>query len=277
MKINTIYIISKGRPQCRTADALTRMGYKGEWFIVCGNNDETIEKYRKNWGKEKVLEFDWYEQVKHSDLMDNFGVEKMGSGAVPVRNATRDISKKRGELRHWQFDDDYLGFKMFDNKTKSNRRVTAEEFEKRLYQIAEFGVEGKLPNVGFALASDTFPDKALTFSRRIFNAHNLTNDDNFVEWRGRMNDDLINAITVYKDGMCEYSFKFLSMEFPKTQSEAGGNTDIYKEDGTVRKTAYAVMADPLNVKLVVKFGRYHHEVNWQSVCPKLIHEKYAKI
>lgn len=277
MKINTIYIISKGRPQCRTADALTRMGYRGEWFIVCGNNDETIEEYRKNWGNERVLEFDWYEQVKRSDLMDNFGVVNMGSGAVPVRNATRDISKKRGETRHWQFDDDYLGFKMFDNKTKSNRRITAEEFERRLYQIAEFGVEGNLPNVGFALASDTFPDKALTFSRRIFNAHNLTNGDNFTEWKGRMNDDLINAITVYQNGMCEYSFKFLCMEFPQTQSEAGGNTDIYKEDGTVRKTAYAVMADPLNVKLVVKFGRYHHEVNWSSVCPKLIHEKYAKI
>ena len=45
-KLNTVYIISKGRPQCRTACTLEKMGYPGQWFIVCGNNDETLPEYR---------------------------------------------------------------------------------------------------------------------------------------------------------------------------------------------------------------------------------------
>lgn len=41
-EFSTIYIISKGRPQCHTAKTLQRIDCPGEWFIVCGNNDETL-------------------------------------------------------------------------------------------------------------------------------------------------------------------------------------------------------------------------------------------
>ena len=52
-KLNTIYIISKGRPQCHTARTLTEMNYPGPWFIVCGNNDETLEEYKAD--KERII------------------------------------------------------------------------------------------------------------------------------------------------------------------------------------------------------------------------------
>lgn len=85
-EINTIYIISKGRPQCKTAETLTRLKFPGKWFIVCGNNDETLEEYKRRWG-DKVIVFDWFDEVKKTDFLDNFGYEKMASGACPVRNA----------------------------------------------------------------------------------------------------------------------------------------------------------------------------------------------
>ena len=97
--IDTIYIISKGRPKCTTAKTLEKIGYPGEWFIVCGNNDETLQEYRDMWG-ERVIVFDWYEEIKRTDTLDNFGFESMASGAVPVRNATCDIARSRGERRH---------------------------------------------------------------------------------------------------------------------------------------------------------------------------------
>lgn len=278
-QLNTIYIISKGRPNCITAKTLKRMNYPGEWYIVCGNNDNTIPEYKKNWGEDKILVFDWYEETKESDLLDNFGVNKMSSGAVPVRNATRKIAFERGEIRHWQFDDDYVGFYRVNKNMKKNHRIVdGKEFEYELNKLATFANNAHLANIGFCLGHEAFPSGAKQISKRVFNAHNMTTDkDIFVKWRGRMNDDLINALDVFNNGKIEMSFKFMSLVLAPTQSDKGGNTDIYQQTGTIRKTAYAVLIEPKVTKLVVKFGRYHHEVNWKQICPKLIRETYAKI
>jgi hypothetical protein len=278
-KLNTIYIISKGRPQCKTARTLTNMNYMGEWFIVCGNNDETIPEYQKNWGKDRILFFDWYEEVKKSDLLDNFGVEKMSSGAVPVRNAIREISEKRGELRHWQFDDDYEFFTHTRENFKSNFAIREGKFfEKQLYKLAKYAHEADLANVGFCLGHEAFPVEARNVSRRVFNTHNLPSKiDKFVDWKGRLNDDLINALDVFGQGKVEMSFKFIHLKPAPTQSEQGGLSDLYKQEGTVRKTAYAILKYPNVVKLTIKFGRYHHQANWEKITPKVIRETYAKV
>lgn len=276
-KLNTIYIISKGRPQCRTARTLEKMNYPGEWFIVCGNNDETLPQYRDNWG-DHVIVFDWYEEIKHTDTLDNFGFEDKASGACPVRNATMKISKKRGELRHWQFDDDYNDFHKFDVDNEKFRRFdSGEEFEDWLYTVAKYGYDCGMNNIGFPPGSETYPDKFCTFSGRVFNAHNLpSTDDIFVPWVGRMNDDLINAINVWRQGGYEMSLRHMNMTMPNSQSEQGGLSEMYIQDGTVRKSAYPVLLAPNATKLVVKFGRYHHEVDWSKLRPKLLHEKYQK-
>lgn len=275
--LNTVYIISKGRPNCTTAQTLEKIGFPGEWFIVCGNNDETLPEYRKKWG-ERVLVFDWHEEVKRSDLLDNFGVEKMGSGAVPVRNATRAISEARGEKRHWQFDDDYYGFltkRMVNGKLKDSR-LDGAGFYQRLTRLGRYADSAGLANIGFAVDAEAHPSSFFKAAKRVFNAHNLPSGESlFVRWRARMNDDLINGIETWRGGKAEMALKSMYISMRDTQAESGGNTEIYQAHGTVRKAAYAILIDPLNVKLVVKYGRYHHRVNWRGVCPKIIHERFA--
>ena len=275
--INTIYIISKGRPQCKTARTLKKINYPGKWYIVCGTNDDTVDEYMKNWGEEKIILFDWENEVKESDLLDNFGVENMPSGAVPVRNATRKISEKLGELRHWQLDDDYTHFRIFDRVKNGFVKCTGQSLEESLYKVAKFAFKCSLPNSGVSLSHETHPKNSLKYARRVFNAHNMpSNEDLFQNWRGRMNDDLVNAIEVYNSGSVEFSFKYVSITPMPTQSEQGGLTDIYESEGTVRKTAYAILMAPHATRLIIKFGRYHHKVNWRYITPKIIHEKYQK-
>jgi hypothetical protein len=274
-KINTIYIISKGRPECLTARYLTEMKYKGDWFIVCGNNDDKLDEYKSVWG-DKIIVFDWYEEIKTTDTLDNFGFINKSSGAVPVRNATRRISEERGEIRHWQMDDDCQYIWHINSKFKKWIKVTGKYFENELYKLADFANKANIYNIGFAVSSDTRPENVKEIGGRVFFAHNMSNDVSiFTKWRGRLNDDLINAIETYRAGKKEYFIKYLMANMTVTQSNLGGNTDLYLEDGTIRKTAYAVLIDPYNVKLVVRHGRYHHKVNWRNIKPKLISDKYA--
>lgn len=275
-KLNTVYIISKGRPQCRTAKTLVKMGYPGKWFIVCGTNDEYLDDYKSRWGSH-VLVFDFDAQLEHTDTLDNFGFETKASGACPVRNATMKISQQRGELRHWQFDDDYNDFhRISDDLQKMQRFNSGREFEDWLFNLAKFGYKANLNNVGFPPGSETYVDNAFTFAGRVFNAHNMpSTDDLFIPWVGRMNDDTINAINCWRRGGYEMSIRAMNMTMPNTQSEGGGLSEMYIADGTVRKSAYPVLVAPNAAKLVIKFGRYHHKIDWSKLRPKLIHEKWS--
>lgn len=278
-KIATIYIISKGRPQCTTAQTLVKMGYPGEWFIVCGNNDETLQQYIDKWGKDKVLVFDWYEQIKHTDVLDNFGFEKMASGAAPVRNAVFDFSRARGERRHWQMDDDFFVFRMISTTEKKNKKMDSGLL---LYwwlvRIAKYADDAKLANIGVCLAEECYPDMAKCPTSRVYAVHNMSNDPELTpEWKGRFNDDTIHAISVFRTGKRrEMSLRFLSTDTKDSQSEKGGLTEMYRSLGTVRKTAYLILMAPNASKLTIRHQRYHHIVDWKKLTVKVINEKWRK-
>lgn len=277
-ELATVYIISKGRPQCHTARTLERMKYPGDWFIVCGDNDETLPEYMARWGSDRVLVFDWADYCAHVDVMDNFGFEEMPSGAAPARNAARDFSRARGERRHWQLDDDYTGFQITD--VKRMKRPTIRDgaaFQRELERLAAFADSCGMKNVGFVPSTiESAPQQWCSVAFRVFNAHNMPSGDDFELWRGRMSDDLINALDVWRHGGYEMAVRYLSMGMPNTQSEAGGLTDIYKDEGTVRKTCYAIMACPGQVKLVRRFGRWHHAADWKHIVPKLVREHHKR-
>lgn len=277
-KLNTIYIISKDRPQCKSAKTLIQMEYPMDWFIVIGSDDKYIEEYKKNFGEDKIIIFDMEEQLKITDTLDNFGFENMAHGASPVRNVVQKISYERGEIRHWQIDDDFI---RFDIRVPSNHfkrtKFNGKLLYKYLNKLSSFAESIGMANIGIAQGAETFPENTFRFSPRVFGVHNLPSEpDKFNTWRGRLNDDLINALEVYNNGNFEMLFYFLGFETERTQQESGGLTDIYKEQGTIRKTAYAIMINPLSVKLKIQYGRYHHIVNWRNVTPKIINEKWRK-
>ena len=278
-KLATIYIISKGRPDCKTARTLTNLNYPGAWFIVCGNNDETLQEYIDKWGKDKILVFDWYEQIKHTDVMDNFGFDTMPSGAAPVRNAVFEFSRQRGELRHWQMDDDFTNVHFVDVGKKHTSRVTSGEL---LYwwlvRIAEFADNIKAANIGIALKRELFPDQPMETIPKVYGVHNMSNDPSITpEWKGRLNDDTLHAISVKRLGQgWEIQTRFLGVDTPPSQTGSGGLTEFYQAYGTVRKTAYLILAAPNAAKLVIRYKRYHHKMRWDLITSKLISEKWQR-
>ena len=234
--------------------------------------------FQTDWGKDRVLIFDWYEEIKHTDTLDNFGFEKMPSGAVPVRNATIAISQLRGERRHWQLDDDYTGFALTNANLVKKKGLNGRELQWWMCRIAKFADSISIPNCGFALGTiESAPENALKLGTRVFNAHNQSSTGLATRWRSRLNDDLINAIDTHRLGQkVEYSFLFLALTMPPSQQEEGGLSDIYRDEGTVRKSAYPILLAPNAAKLVIKFGRYHHAVNWKKIRAKVISEKWKR-
>ena len=270
--------MSKGRPNCLTAQMLTKISYPGEWFIVCGDNDTTIDEYRKNWGKDRILVFNWKEWVKKTDLMDPFGVVGKPSGAAPARNAIHDISQKRGEKRHWQLDDDIPIFYDVDDATAKKIRIeNGDVLYRRMKLIAEYGDKAGLLDVGIDGA--TLFVTAISkrkIARQVFCCHNLRSDDKFLPWRGRIADDIVQAIDTAHTGRgIQISIKWFGYPYIASASKEGGNTDLYLAEGYIRKAGYAILADPMCCRIMIdKKGLPHIKMRYPQ--PKILDSKFCK-
>ena len=71
------------------------------------------------------------------------------------------------------------------------------------------------------------------------------------------------------------------MNQKQTQSNKGGMTDIYINQGTYVKSFYTVMMMPSSVKVglmgnSMETKRLHHIINWNNTVPKIIKESFKK-
>jgi len=72
----------------------------------------------------------------------------------------------------------------------------------------------------------------------------------------------------------------LMLNQKQTQSNAGGMTETYIENGTYIKSFYSVMYCPSFVKVDMmrsRNSRLHHRVNWNNAVPLILSENYKKI
>lgn len=97
---------------------------------------------------------------------------------------------------------------------------------------------------------------------RIYSCNLVRNDAPF-RWRGRYNEDTDLSLRMLKAGWCTVLFNaFLQYKMP-TQKVLGGNTDdFYSKEGTLPKSQMQVKLHPDCSRLVWRFGRWHHYVDY---------------
>jgi hypothetical protein len=117
-----VFIISHGRPdKIITLKSLGRSNYTGPLFIVCDNEDKTVDRYYENFGVGKVLVFNKAEYAARVDNCDNFQNRRTTTHA---RNACFDFAASLGFDYFLVLDDDYTGFMHnYDRSGTFNRSV----------------------------------------------------------------------------------------------------------------------------------------------------------
>lgn len=259
MKMNPkypVYIVSKGRSDILlTARAFDRI--KVPYTIVV-NSDE-YNDYSKVFGSEKVLPvpqryFDDY------DTFDKLGDTK-AKGPGAARNFCWDHSIKNGFERHWVFDDNITDFYRLNNNLKvrvSDGTIfrVMEDFVDRYENIAISG-----PNYE-SFVPRKIKRLPFTLNTRIYSQLLIKNDIPY-RWRGRYNEDTDLSLRVLKDGWCTLQFNAFLGDKSPTQRIKGGNTDqFYKKEGTLPKSQMQVAMHPDVSRLVWRFGRWHHHVDY---------------
>jgi hypothetical protein len=262
-----IYIVSKGRSnKCYTSRYLSQMEVKH--FVVVEPSD--FNKYQENVQNKyaTILELD----MKYKDDYDTFddlgNSKSCGPGAA--RNFCWEHSILNGHEWHWVFDDNALeGFHYMNNNMKQKCRTGAifsacEDFVDRYENLAIAGLNYSM----FCKMSDKTP--AFVLNTRIYSFLLIRNDIPY-RWRGRYNEDTDLSIRALKDGWCTVQFNAFLAGKCTTQKIEGGNTEeFYSHEGTYPKSKMLEDMHPDVAKVVWKFNRWHHQVNYQVFKQQLI-------
>ena len=253
-----LYIVSKGRHEARqTSRALESM--RTPYFIVV--EDQEFDAYAAVIDKAKILVLDKKFQREY-DTYDALGDTK-SKGPGAARNFAWDHSLKLGHAWHWVMDDNIREF----NRMNKNMIVNVgdgtifkcmEDFCLRYRNIAMAG-----PNYTM-FAPRKRKQPPFVWNTRIYSCNLIRNDVPF-RWRGRYNEDTDLSLRMLKAGWCTVQFNAFLQKKAPTQTTKGGNTkDFYSVEGTLPKSKMQVAMHPDVSRLVYKFHRVHHRVDYRS-------------
>ena len=188
--------------------------------------------------------------------------DSKSKGPGPARNFVWDHSIESGAKWHWVMDDNLRGFyrlnKNQKHKSKSGGIFKAmEDFVLRYSNIAMAG-----PNYNcFAKQRQKLP--AFIANTRIYSCNLIRNDTPF-RWRGRYNEDTDLSLRMLKAGWATIQFNAFLQNKMVTQALKGGNTkEFYEKEGTNPKSTMLANMHPDVTRVVHKFGRTHHHVDYR--------------
>ena len=251
-----IYVVSKGRWESRlTSRALEEMNVP--YHIIVEKTE--YENYAAVIDPSKILVTpETYNQEYDTFWEDDDS--RIGPGAA--RNFAWQHSIDRGYDWHWVLDDNLDAFHRMNRNIKAE--VTSgtvfkcmEDFVMRYDNIAIAG-----PNYyNFAKTTDALAPYVK--NTRIYSCLFIRNDIPY-RWRGRYNEDTDLCLRVLKDGLATIQFNAFLQGKVTTQRMKGGNHEqFYEKDGTYLKSKMLEDMHPDVAKVVWRFNRWHHHVNYK--------------
>ncbi len=275
-----VFILSHGRAEdVKTVKLLSEGHYSGDWFIVIDDEDNQEPVYREKYG-EHILQFCKMDEFLQTDVGDLSDDRRCG---VFARNAIQKFAKNLGYKIHLQLDDD---FTMIYHRWVEKGKLVGERatnLDTVFSAMAEYLYETPITDLSFGLSSyylggaESKNVQAGMIPKTMGSFMLKASDP--VEFKMHMNDDITTAIWNWSTGRMFFTVMSHQAQTPPTQHQAGGMTDIYKDNGTYQKSFYSVMMCPSFVKIAQqgrKYFRIHHEVEWDNCCPKILEQKWKK-
>lgn len=260
-----VYIISKGRSESMlTSRSLARM--KVPHYIAIEPQDEDL--YEEALDKFKIRPYVTLLVAPFSNH---------GDGPGRARNWCWDHSISIGAEKHWVLDDNIADF----YRLHKNKRVRVESGA--IFRAAEDFVDRyeNVPIAGFQYRFFIAPNSKYppyVKNTRIYSTLLIDNKCKH-RWRGRYNEDTDICLQVLKDGDCTIQFNAFLQGKAATQTVKGGNTEefYHKEgaeegkwienvnsEGTRNKSQMLVDLHPDVARMVWRYKRWHHYVDYSS-------------
>jgi len=250
-----VYIVSKGRHNNGlTTRALHEMGVP-HYLVV---EPEEVDLYRNGRCYGEILKLPEHYKLDYDTCDDEEG---KSTGPGPARNFCIDHSTQAGYSKHWVMDDNIDAFhylnrnEKFEVKSGSTLKA-AEDFVDRYSNVPVAGLNY------YSFCKKTDKVSPYILNTRIYSCLLIGNEFGY-RWRARYNEDTDLSLRVLKDGFCTIQFNAFLCGKITTQRMRGGNSaDFYDQEGTLPKSKMLEQLHPDVAKVVFRFNRWHHHVDY---------------
>jgi len=239
-----IYVISKGRWQ-RTS-TINTLHFINAPFTLVVEPDE----------------YKYYKDLTKNILVTPENFSRRNQGSVPVRNFVWDHSLENNFDWHWILDDNIESIERFNNnlKIKCKTATPFKIIEDFVYRYKNIGQAGMHYGI-FCPANEA--RNPIQFNTRVYSCI-LQNNHIKHRWRGKYNEDTDLSLRILKDGYVTVLFRAFLIGKRATLTQKGGNESIYKETDNRLQFAESLQEQhPELVKVVKRFNRWHHQVNYK--------------
>ena len=276
-----VMILTHGRAdRVYTLSSLRKGGYTGKVFLVLDNEDEQHDEYVSRYGQERIVVFDKEAQMRKCDTMDTFGKKGV---ILFARNACFELARELGLRYFLELDDDYTSFDMRFPKNGKLSAKPCRDLDRLFTAMLEFLEDSGALTVALSQGGDyigglngKYYGKMLT--RKAMNTF-FCRTDRPIGFIGTINED-VNTYTTYGSrGERIFSVTQAAIVQKETQSNAGGMTGVYLDNGTYLKSFYTVMTMPSCVSIAMmgsSHRRIHHNVSWVNCVPMILNQRYRK-
>lgn len=255
-----------------------RCGYTGKWFIIIDNEDSQAEKYYQNFGKDHVIMFDKYQKSLEVDTCD---VPRKRNAVLYAREVCFEVARKLGLRYFLELDDDYTEFRMRYDNNGSFGSIYVKQIDLIINEMIEFLDTSGAYCVAMSQTGDFIGGMGSRvykerLSRKMMNAFLCDTEKEF-HFIGRMNDDVNTYVSEGIRGKLFFTIADISLNQKDSQTNEGGLTDMYLENGTYVKSFFSVMVAPSCVKIAemgCNHKRIHHLVDWKYCSPKIISDRF---
>jgi len=269
-----VFILTHGRPDnVITYKTLQRCGYTGRLYLVVDDEDKAVDRYRKNFGVERVIVFDKKAEADACDEGNNFDERRT---ITMARNACFRIAERLGVTHFVELDDDYYYFgRRFQEGAKRIRNMDVA-----ILSVLSFMELAGVTSVAFARGGDHIGGfSGLKLKRKCMNSFFCSTARPF-RFVGAMNEDVNTYTTLGGRGDLFLTVPFAAINQKATQSQAGGISGMYARFGTYCKAFTTVMMMPSAVRVSMmqsKTPRIHHSIDWARAVPCIVPERYRKL
>jgi len=282
-----IYLPTKGRDRFMvTSKALTALGAPHYLVVEPAQIGAYRAAVRETGVAATVLELDLGFKDRY-EVCDDLGLSR-STGPGPARNFAWEHSIAAGHAWHWVVDDNIKAFYRLNRNLKvpvSDATIfrAMEDFALRYRNVAMVG-----PNY-FMFASRKSAMPPFVTNTRVYSCNLIRNDVPF-RWRGRYNEDTILSLDMLKAGWVTVLFNAFLQEKMETQKLPGGNTEEfylaegekrdgakYSDLGTLAKSRMLARVHPDVAKVVRRFRRIHHHVDYSGFDQRLVRRSGIEI
>lgn len=274
-----IVILSHGRASnVKTIKTLQDCGYTGRLYVIIDDEDRQADQYKENFG-DAVRVFS--KAASTIDDGDNSGDKR---AVVYARAACIDLMRAEGVSWIMQLDDDYSAFHYKNDPCNRYCSKKISSLDLVLSSMVEYAEKAGIACLAMSQEGDHIGGQNSTYNKTVRTKRKAMNSmlmrvDNPVSFVGKVKEDATMAALESLRGRLVLTLMGISLSQGVTQANAGGLTEIYKDQGTYVKSMYSVIYAPSCVKvknMVVGEKRLHHIVDYEKAAPKIIREQHRK-